>query len=189
MAKTRSAKSRTLEPGIPDSHYTLIGELMVEWSRLETVLSTLIWHFLNLDMEDGRTITATLDARPKVRMLRKLVKRHVKPKKNRDLILNLLEVAEGLQEDRNFIAHGIWSTAMPDNVPAASSLRPKSHPFHVVTEAFTAERMREIIKLTCDVTDALYDAPGALAASQKKHDARLLQLKTSQKRSPKDHSP
>jgi hypothetical protein len=52
---------------------------------------------------------------------------------------------EERQADRNFIAHGTWGTLMPDGVPMALSLRPKSAPGEVVAESFTDKRMNEII--------------------------------------------
>lgn len=189
MAKKRSKAKRTLEPGVPDYQYKLIGEMIAEWSRLETILGSLIWHLLKLDMEDGRVITATLDTRPKIRMLRQLAKRHIKSRAIKNQLSGLLEVTEGLQEERNFIAHGLWGTAMPDNVPAASSLRPKSNPFHVVTELFPLKKMTELVSLTRDLADVLGELPDALSASQKKYAARLRLRKTSQKLTPKDQTP
>lgn len=78
---------------------------------------------------------------------------------------------------------------MPDNVPAAASLRPKNHPFNVVTEPFPPERMKELISLTSDIADRLGDLPDALAASQKKHDERLHRLRTNRKPTPKVRTP
>ncbi|MCI0565104.1 MAG: hypothetical protein MN733_42095 [Nitrososphaera sp.] len=189
MPTTKSGKERTLKSGIPDEHYQLIGQMITEWSRLETILGTLIWHFLKLDMEDGRVVTATLDTRPKVRMLRQLAKRHIESKAIKHQFSELLEVVEGVQEDRNFIAHGLWGTAMPDNLPAASSLRPKSHPFHVVTEAFPPGRMRELVSIIRELADVLGELPDALSTSQKKHDARLHLLRASRKLTPTDPTP
>lgn len=189
MAQTRSTKERKLAGSIPDEQYQLIGRMITEWSRLETILSMIIWHLLKLDMEDGRVITGTLDARPKVRMLRQLAKRHVKPKALLTQFSQLLTVVEGLQEERNFMAHGIWGMAMPENVPAASSIRPPSHPFHVVTWTFAPDRVRGLISLTRDTADVLHDFPDELAASQKKHDERLHRLRSTRKPTPKDRNP
>lgn len=189
MPKTTSGKERTLEHGVPDEHYKLIGELIAEWSRLDTILGTLIWHFLKLDMEDGRVVTSTIDARTKVRMLRQLAKRHIKAQATRRQFSDLLGAVEGLQEDRNFIAHGLWGMAMPDNIPAASSIRPKSNPFHVVTQTFPPMHMANLIEITREIADALAELPDVLAALQKKHDARLRLLKTTGPQSPEDHTP
>lgn len=188
MSSKIPSKERSLIQGIPDEHYNLIGMVVVEWSRLETILGTLIWHFLKLDMEDGRIITATLDARPKVRMLRDLAKRHAKPKATLTQILDLLDAVEGLQERRNIVAHGIWGTAMPENTPAVSSIRPKSHPFHVVTERYSRVKLMNLATLIRDIADVLHGVPDELSSSQKKYDEQLNRLKTSQKPAQKDRS-
>lgn len=174
---------------MPDEQYQRIGEVIAEWSRLETILDTLIWHFLKLDMEDGRVVTATLDARPKIRMLRQLTKRHVPSRSMKAQLMSLYEVVEGLQEDRNFMAHGLWGTAMPDNVPAAASIRPRVNPFHVETRSFPTENVKETAALIRDLADHIGEVPDQLAALQKKHDARLRLLKTTQKPIRPDRNP
>src|SRR5215813_12886251 len=123
MTRQRLKKGQYLEPKISDLQYELIGDFLANWSHLELVLEKLIWHFLKLVPDDGRIITSTLDARPKVRMVRELAKRHVKNRAIRKQLREVIDVIENMQGDRNFVAHGVWSTLMPDNTPIAISLR------------------------------------------------------------------
>ena len=51
-----------------------------------------------------------MDARPKVRMIRELAKRHIGNRALRNQLLEVMIVVEEIQGDRNFIAHGVWST-------------------------------------------------------------------------------
>jgi hypothetical protein len=78
MTRQRLKKGQRLEARISEQQCELIGEFIANWSHLELVLEKLIWHFLKLVPEDGRIITSTLDARPKVRMIRQLAKRHIR---------------------------------------------------------------------------------------------------------------
>jgi hypothetical protein len=75
MTRQRLKKGQRLEARLSEQQCELIGEFIANWSHLELVLEKLIWHFLKLVPEDGRIITSTLDARPKVRMIRQLAKR------------------------------------------------------------------------------------------------------------------
>ena len=49
-----------------------------------------------------------------------------------------------LKDCRNFIAHGLWGTLEPDNIPVALSLKPKSEVGEVISETFSPERMEGI---------------------------------------------
>lgn len=103
MTRQRLRKDQRLEPRISDQQCELIGEFLANWSHLELVLEKLIWHFLKLVPDDGRIITSTLDARPKVRMVRELAKRHVKNRAIRKQLGEVIEVIEDMQGDRNLL--------------------------------------------------------------------------------------
>jgi len=166
----------------------LIGKLVIDWARLEGTLERLIWHLLKLDREDGKTVTATLDVRTKLRMLRRLIPRHVKPKSTKETAMALLEVVETLSDERNTIVHGIWSSIMPDNIPVATSMRTQTDPFHVVSTAFPDEVMKKIISMTRDVSNSLFDLPDVLTASQKKYSEQLAELKRTRQQVPEDQN-
>lgn len=188
MTRQRLRKDQYLEAKISDVQCELIGEVIANWSHLELTLERLIWHFLKLSPEDGRVVTSTLDARPKVRMIRTLAKRHVRHRPMRKQLLEVIEVIEELQGDRNFIAHGVWSTVMPESIPMAISMRAASEPGHVTSEMFPKERMESLIQTTRDIGKALDDLPAALDTSQQRYDERLRRLKTTPKPTPEDRS-
>ncbi|HEY3912453.1 MAG TPA: hypothetical protein VGM07_21565, partial [Stellaceae bacterium] len=54
---------------VPSDHYDATGRVVIAWGKLEANLEDLIWHFLDLSDDDGRIVTARLDARPKLDML------------------------------------------------------------------------------------------------------------------------
>jgi hypothetical protein len=39
-------------------HYDTTGRVVIAWGKLEAALEDLIWHFLDLSDDDGRTIRA-----------------------------------------------------------------------------------------------------------------------------------
>ncbi|HXQ51879.1 MAG TPA: hypothetical protein VN802_12345 [Stellaceae bacterium] len=157
-----------VEPRISDFQLEMIGAVTAHWARLEGALEDTIWHFLKLDGEDGRLVTARLDARPKVEILGALGKRYIPAGHILEKFKKLLAHISDLAADRNFIVHGIWGTLTPDNVPIASSLRPKADPWMARAEAFTDERMRWTIREILTAARALNDLPAALAASRGK---------------------
>lgn len=55
---------------ISPSQERLIGQVAVEWAKLEATLEDLIWQFLGLPIELGRNVTARLGAETKVSVLR-----------------------------------------------------------------------------------------------------------------------
>jgi hypothetical protein len=122
----------------------LIGRVIVEWARLEAMMQDAIWNILNVPLEDGRVLTARMDARTKLQWLRAFAKKHVSGDELKTLS-DTLDLIELSQDDRNFITHGTWATMWPDNVAVAMSLRPKSPPDEILTESFPEWRMSDII--------------------------------------------
>ncbi len=184
MTRQRLKKGQRLEGRLSEQQCQLIGQFIAYWSHLELTLERLIWHFLKLEPDDGRIITSTLDARPKVRMLRELAKRHIRHRAMREQLLEVITAIEELHGNRNFVAHGVWSTIMPDEIPMALSLRIAAEPGHITSEPFPKERMVALIETTREIGAVLDDLPAALAASQKRYAELLQRLKTTPKPTP-----
>jgi hypothetical protein len=122
----------------------LIGRVVVAWAKLESALDGLIWHLLSLEIEDGRIITARLDAVAKIKMSRDLGNLNLSEEQFRQLspILDRIDI---LREDRNHIVHGMWARNR-EGIPITFSLRTKPlEPDQVVAEAFPDTRMRDIV--------------------------------------------
>jgi hypothetical protein len=128
--------------------------VVIEWSRVESLLNDVLWNILGLSFEDGRVLTGRADAITKIALLQLIAPRHLTGEHLAGLLV-LLDTADALREDRNFIVHGSWGTLMPDNLPVAASLRPKSKPDEVMSETFSRERMRGIIKQIIFVRSSL----------------------------------
>jgi hypothetical protein len=124
----------------------LIGLVVLNWSKLEANIDDTIWHFLNLDLDDGRVFTNRLGAEQKLTLLRSLAHTYLTEEDFNEVETRLLDFIGMYQEDRNFIVHGSWGTLMPDNVPVCASLRPKSPtPGEVISESFPEERMINLV--------------------------------------------
>lgn len=136
---------KSVQPGIGPIQEKLIGRVVTEWARLEGVMQEIVWRLLKLDFEDGRALTGRADADRLITILRSIAPRHVKEPKL-EALLHTLDVVDQLREDRNFIVHGSWGTVMPDMDAISTSIRPKATPFEVVSEVFTHDQMRAIIK-------------------------------------------
>jgi hypothetical protein len=126
-------------------HERLIGRTIMAWNRIDAVLQSLLWEFLNVGMSDGRIITARLDVGTVVQMLRALANRHVLPD-YLETYLTAFNLVDDLREDRNLLAHATWGLMKPESVPIAMSLKPEGLPGEVVSEAFAPSRMYGIIK-------------------------------------------
>ncbi len=131
-------------PDISDEQTRRIGQVIVLWSKLEAAMEDTIWMFLNLDDEDGKLVTKRLSADAKVQLLRAIGPRHISDKTLFDKFKETLSYVDELKEARNFIAHGVWATLMPDDTPIALSLKPKSDIGEVISETFPQERMEGI---------------------------------------------
>ncbi len=136
------------------THEKLIGRLLSSWSRLEQEMENLIWHFLELRVEYGRTITAKMDTNSRIQLLRLLAKLEFEKDELEELngILTQIDI---VREDRNFIMHGVWGTIAPEGIPIAYSLRPNHDPGEIVGETFPRTRMLALIALIRHLTGVM----------------------------------
>jgi hypothetical protein len=120
----------TLEPwqttswDIPESHFNLIGKIIVEWSRITQTLEQTIWAYLGVDVSKGRIITEPLDAIRKVNLFRSLAETHMERESFKEMKQVLQRILE-LYSLRSLVAHGNWVIIKPDNEVSVMSLRNK----------------------------------------------------------------
>ena len=134
-----------VEPTVSMQYERLIGRVIVAWSKLEACMDDFIWSLLGVEIEQGRVMTARVDAVGKIRMLRELGQLELPEKLFHQLSPTLDEI-DVLRDDRNFIAHGSWGRMGPYMAHVAVSLRPKPlAPDELVSETFSEKRMRGII--------------------------------------------
>ena len=136
----------------------LIGRAVVVWSRLEQAIEEVIWAFLRISVEDGRIITARLDAKYRLNMLRALGEKHM-DKESFSVLSDLIKRINDLYERRNLIVHGIWVTILPEGVPAVLSLREKlpddANRNEVMTTLMPSQDMNGVIDHIMLVTNLL----------------------------------
>lgn len=141
---TKLRADQYLKPDISDDQIYRIGQVVVLWSKLEAAMEDTIWMLLNLDEEDGKIITKRIGADAKIQLLRAIGAHHISDKTLRTKFNKTLVFVDELKDGRNFIAHGVWGTLMPDKIPVALSLKPKSDIGEVISEPFSQERMEAI---------------------------------------------
>jgi hypothetical protein len=159
--------NQTLAPHVSIEHQKLMARAIMAWSKFEAALHDFIWTALNLEDDDGRILTKSVGAKMLIPMARSLGVRHAMYD-DISALEGALDLADGRREDRDFIAHGLWSTLMPDNVPMAMSMKPNAPPETVTTETFPADRMRAIASDIIQARDVLLRTRNALAASRGK---------------------
>lgn len=138
-------EARSLKPeGIGPIQHRLIGQFIVEWSKLEAAIEDLIWSILKISDEDGRIVTKRWDAVTKITILRALANRHLVGSQLDELV-DALDDANLIRDDRNFIVHGLWGKIQPGNEPAALSLRPNANPGEIIAQTYPHDRMRFLI--------------------------------------------
>ena len=154
-------------PTISDDQIYRIGHVIVSFSKLEAALEDTIWFFLDLDIDIGRIITARLGADARITMLRALAPSRITDENLLKKFRKLLGHIDELKEARNFIAHGVWGTLMPDDIPVALSLKPKTASDEIVSETFSKERMDAIDTGIQSMAQSLFDLPEALGAPRR----------------------
>lgn len=144
-----------LRPSITMQQERLIGRFCIAWAKLETSLDDFIWPLMHITIEDGRVITKGFQVERKIQILRDIGA--VKcPKETFDKMNETLKNIEYLKDDRNFVFHGSWWTKLPDLVPFAFSLRPKSpKPYDIIGETFPASRMHALIHTAESLRDEM----------------------------------
>ncbi len=131
-------------PDISAEQTHRIGQVIVSWSKLEAAMEDTIWMFLDVDDETGKIITKRLSTDVKIQLVRTLGPFHISDEALLNGFNETIKYAEELKGHRNFIAHGVWGTLMPDNTPVALALKPKSEIGEVISETFSPERMEGI---------------------------------------------
>jgi hypothetical protein len=141
IAPARRDEELNLTIGL--NHERLIDRVIVAWSKLEGVMEDLIWHFLGLQIEQGRIVTGRLDATAKIKMIRALAEPELS-ETHWHRLSPILDRIDILREERNTIAHGTWGRNS-QGIPIAISLKfnPLA-PDEVVSEAFPDVRLRAI---------------------------------------------
>jgi hypothetical protein len=145
----------------------LIGQVVVEWSWLESALDDMIWQLLGLDLEDGRALTKRTDASTKVAILNSIAPRYLDGPAL-DAIQDALSDINEIRDDRNFVVHGVWGMLRPDGVPIVMSLRSNSAPTEITSETFSHERLRQIANDTRKAKHTLVEIMQQLAPSPDK---------------------
>lgn len=151
----------TLDGELTDEFSALIGAVVVEWSRLDHVIQTVIWKLLNLDFDIGRLVTSQNDISENISMLRAIFQQKLRPDEICDGILARLNRLQPLMEARNLVVHGLWSVRGSDGLPGVMVLRKKT-PGKVLWEGFSRiymESLVEEIKSECQVWANLAASP------------------------------
>lgn len=162
---------QTLLLTVSNEHQMLMSRVIMAWSKCEAALHDIIWTMLNLEEDDGRILTRSVGAKMLIPMVRALGLRHVMYD-DIPLLEDALDLADARRGDRDFIAHGLWGTLMPENVAMAMSMKPDSPPGTVTTETFPDAKMRVIEADIRRVRDVITRVRDGLSASRGKPTLR-----------------
>jgi len=80
------------------------------FSYAETATHFLIWRILGITLADGRSLTARLDTKARLRLLDALCERHIASSKRKEQLLAATKALTLASEYRNMAAHGDWRT-------------------------------------------------------------------------------
>jgi hypothetical protein len=125
----------------------LIGRVIIAWSKLEASMEDLIWSLLDLEIENGRVMTARVDAVGKIRMLRELGRQEM-PEQMFHRLSPTLDEIDVLREDRNFMAHGTWGRQRIEMTMIHVCMSLKFKPLaqdEVIAESVPEGRIRTLI--------------------------------------------
>ena len=128
---------------IPDDYKKAIGEVVIQWARLEFTVEYLIWRVLRLDEEDGRAITSRLDMKPKTEMLVNLAERYFSPKEATAKLKDYVSHIAHLHKLRNRIIHGFWAI-VDEETAIATSPRLKAPSGYVTAQQYSLKFLGEM---------------------------------------------
>jgi hypothetical protein len=157
---TPRREDQSFTQGVSGPVELAIGRAIIEWTNLEKAIEEVVWRFLRVNVDEGRIVTAYLDAKHKMRLARQLSQRHMK---DADLeeFLEVLGHVDDLYEERNLMAHGQWVTMTPDNTPAVMSLREKLPDWvsrqEVIATTMSLERIQAIVNNMVIARNAVID--------------------------------
>ncbi|MBR1207095.1 MULTISPECIES: hypothetical protein [unclassified Bradyrhizobium] len=162
----------TLHPGLLRREVYDIGLIAIHWSYLEHTVESLIWAILEVKAPTGRALTADIQMRARMKMLRKLIDARHPPMS--EVFKNLQTTVQNLEQDRNLIVHGIWGRDYGSEPSATSLRRNSASPDLVYGEHFPRARMKEIDTNIISTSAYVYTLKGviedAIAASRKKSE-------------------
>lgn len=93
-----------------------LGELNVEFSSLELVLSMLTWGLIGNDQNIGQIITTELSYKKIISLLNGLVIYKVNDNEMYEKSKEIIKRASLCEEKRNQLTHSLWSVAEDDKV-------------------------------------------------------------------------
>jgi hypothetical protein len=54
-----------------------VGRAIIEWTNVKKSVEEVVWRFLRIGVDEGRIVTASLNARHKMLLVRQLAERHL----------------------------------------------------------------------------------------------------------------
>jgi hypothetical protein len=130
---------------IPTAHAARVGQFLAEWSMLELVLEDLIWLLAGIDPHVGRIFASRLDLRPKTEIMDALLKLKAAPGEVADAWAEVRKVIPGLQENRNWIAHGIWRAGLETKAAVLSHRKGKPGESFTGIKIFTLAELDQLV--------------------------------------------
>jgi hypothetical protein len=138
----------------PPELVTAVGAVLMEFAHLEVTLNHLIWGLLRLSTDDGKNLTARLDARPKLEILAAIARRYLRSPRKVQVIREHSKRLQEIAMYRNACAHGMWYVRA-DGRLYCSSYRWEVEDGFVGTKAISVRQLIDVAGEIADIDHAL----------------------------------
>ncbi|MCG8356991.1 MAG: hypothetical protein MI920_15605 [Kiloniellales bacterium] len=143
------------EVDLRDEHLRLIGLVISEWARLESVLDLALWAFLGTTQRHGRALTSQVSPRNRIPLLKEVASKSLRLD-DYDTFVRMVDDAAHYLTERNCLAHAVWTLRDDGGSPYigfAAITKPGA--FEVEREPFKIPRMRKNAKNIRELTQKL----------------------------------
>jgi hypothetical protein len=131
---------------LKDDHRAAIGQVITQWSMLETILENCIWQEARLRNDLGRSITSQMQMQSKLDLLSTLLHQPSLARKFKPVSEYIRECLVG---PRNLVAHGAWFP-----VPATETIHVvKFHAKGRLTDQSRSLPIPDLTQLATDIAD------------------------------------
>ena len=153
---------------LPDKHLRLVGLVITEWARLETVIDLGFSAYLGVSQRTGRALTSEIQTRSRLPLLKAIGKERL-PKARFAELKTILDDASHYLTERNELAHAVWGVPDPGESPYLSigeitkrgRFNTKSKEFRVPAMRKNAQNIRQITERLLAFLDETIEAPPA----------------------------
>lgn len=157
MPSTKN-KFDPLNTKIPENFYSRLGLIVTYFSRIDYISDHIIWALLEIDFQQGRYITPSMNSSNRWSLMKNLLQ-HSDYKDIYNYIKKINKPVRDLYEERRNFAHGAWyRDSENNNITCTSAAFKTGLPDKIKTFSYTTDELDELISTLSYVINTLYDA-------------------------------